>query len=152
MLVHRKSHSHTRKAAVIIENVHRQLSLIYCQSQRWMKILCKHFHSPRTFTSSIDLVLPTSIFHYQGTKHTDETSRRRCQRQSWAWSDISYARKKKSPSAEPESMCFAAVVFNVNIVLNSSTCLYLLFCEQTYLVYWCNINRRHDWSVLERGR
>lgn len=36
------------------------------------------------------------------------------------------ARTKKSSS----SMIFlCAVVFNVNIMLNSSTCLYLLFCE-----------------------
>jgi hypothetical protein len=47
---------------------------LYCQFQLWMKILCKHFCLPQTFTNFNDLILPTTekVFHKRTQRNITE--------------------------------------------------------------------------------
>lgn len=103
-----------------------------------MKILCKHFRLPRTFTNLNDLILPTTKTFYVANIHID--IRNIIFEAVLSYNDDDdeekFVRVKIEnifPHEQKISLLdddiFCAVVFNVNIMLNSSTCLYLLFCE-----------------------
>lgn len=116
------------------KNVQQKVSFIYIVSSNYGWKYCVNI-----FVRLKRLQTSTILFYQQPRKVFLKTNTSKGA--LWCWEAVlSFAcwRYRKyfpfetlrvSPSDELRR---CAVVFNVNIELNSSTCLYLLFCEQTF--------------------